>query len=30
MAQLQGLEKDGKLGVMFIRPAKGDRIGAFS
>lgn len=30
MAQLQELEKDGKLGVMFIRPAKGDRIGAFS
>lgn len=30
MAQLQELEKDGKLGVVFIRPAKGDRIGAFS
>ncbi|WVO19407.1 uncharacterized protein IAS62_000688 [Cryptococcus decagattii] len=26
MAQLQELEKDGKLGVVFIRPAKGDRI----
>ncbi|OXC68333.1 hypothetical protein AYX13_03034 [Cryptococcus neoformans] len=27
MAQLQELEKDGKLGVAFIRPVKGDRIG---
>lgn len=26
MAQLQELEKDGKLGVAFIRPVKGDRI----
>lgn len=30
MAQLQELEKDGKLGVAFIRPVKGDRISVFS